>query len=79
MNNEPIVTRAPDGTLTLEWHGPDTCQVAREVIEEVVANGNELVRLRSILKVAKDWYLGDQDDDALTFWTLIDAEIMGEL
>ena len=41
MNAKPIVRRAPDGTLTLEWHGPDTCH-------------------------------------ATTFWTLIDAEIMGE-
>lgn len=51
FGKEPIVLRAEDGTVTLEWpHGkPDQCiPISVEILEQMVADANAL---RSTIRV----------------------------
>jgi hypothetical protein len=49
---QPTFTRHEDGSVTMNWQGPDRCLITRSLVEQFVAEHNELVALRASRPVA---------------------------
>ena len=66
--SSPVIRKDADGYCTLEWHGPAFTPVAREVLEQMVAEHNELVTLRRAAGLVTGWYWehGTKNADAAT-------------
>lgn len=59
MNDSPVVTMSEDGHATMVWNGPDPTLVARPVLENMVAEHNDLVDLRAQIKRLADFIVAE--------------------